>query len=203
LAYDRGDFRRLAQVTRDGLDLWRELGLPDLIAHGVFNVGVAADAAGEAEAAARLLGAGKALFERIGMPLAADQFNRELIDRHIASAREALGEERFAAAWAAGQALTLEDAVAEAQALVPGADAAVVPGPAPTVKPVPAERFGLTPREREVLALLCQRLTNPEIAEQLFLSPRTVQSHTVSIFGKLGVADRREAAALAAKHGLA
>ena len=60
----------------------------------------------------------------------------------------------------------------------------------------------LSAREREVLALLVQRLTNPEIAEALFLSPRTVEAHVARIFNKLGVDSRREAAAVAARLGL-
>ncbi|MCD6029772.1 MAG: protein kinase/transcriptional regulator, LuxR family protein [Thermomicrobiales bacterium] len=60
----------------------------------------------------------------------------------------------------------------------------------------------LTRREREVLGLLCQRLTDAEIAGRLFLSPRTVEHHVSSLLGKLGVANRRDAAALAARLAL-
>jgi DNA-binding NarL/FixJ family response regulator len=60
----------------------------------------------------------------------------------------------------------------------------------------------LTRREREVLTLLCQRLTDPEIAETLFISRATASRHASNIFAKLGVSGRREAAAVAVRHGL-
>ena len=61
-----------------------------------------------------------------------------------------------------------------------------------------ADAWGLTPREREVLALLAQRLTDAEIAETLFISPQTASTHVKRVLAKLGVANRREAAAAAA-----
>ena len=62
--------------------------------------------------------------------------------------------------------------------------------------------FALTRREREILALLCQRLTNPEIAAQLFISPSTARNHVANILSKIGAANRREAAAIAVREGL-
>jgi pimeloyl-ACP methyl ester carboxylesterase len=55
----------------------------------------------------------------------------------------------------------------------------------------------LSPRERDVLRLLAQRLTDKEIAESLFLSPRTVSAHVTNVMGKLGVRNRRELSARA------
>jgi predicted ATPase/DNA-binding CsgD family transcriptional regulator len=66
----------------------------------------------------------------------------------------------------------------------------------------PPRDFGLTPRQQEILALMCQRLTDPEIAERLFLSPRTVEGHVTQILNKLGVSNRREAAAVASRQSL-
>ncbi len=58
----------------------------------------------------------------------------------------------------------------------------------------PAAAFPeLTEREREILQLMAQHLTNPEIAQQLHLSPKTVRNYTSNIFAKLQVADRAEA----------
>jgi DNA-binding CsgD family transcriptional regulator len=61
---------------------------------------------------------------------------------------------------------------------------------------------GLTQREVDVLRLLAQRQTDKEIAEALFLGPRTVQSHVAHILNKLDVANRREAATRAESLGL-
>lgn len=60
----------------------------------------------------------------------------------------------------------------------------------------------LTDRELEVLHLLAARLTNPEIAERLFISLPTVKSHTRNIYGKLGVHSRRQAVAQAKELGI-
>jgi DNA-binding NarL/FixJ family response regulator len=83
------------------------------------------------------------------------------------------------------------------------------PGPAPILQPPDIEQSAamredatdriLTFREHEVLIFLGQRLTDAEIAQRLFLSPRTVSRHVGNILGKLGATNRREAAAIAAR----
>ena len=60
----------------------------------------------------------------------------------------------------------------------------------------------LTPREREVLGLLCQHLTNAQMASGLFISERTIENHVRRILRKLGARHRREAATIAARFGL-
>ena len=60
----------------------------------------------------------------------------------------------------------------------------------------------LTEREREILALLAQRLSNKEIAQQLVISPQTVKRHTVNLYQKLQINGRREAVSEATRLGL-
>ena len=60
----------------------------------------------------------------------------------------------------------------------------------------------LTAREREVLALLAQGLSNRQIASELIVSHSTIKFHVSSILGKLSAASRTEAVALALQHGL-
>ena len=66
----------------------------------------------------------------------------------------------------------------------------------------PMVTVDLTRREQEVLDLLCQRLSNPEIADRLYIGTRTVEFHVTNVIGKLGAENRREAAAIAVRLGL-
>ncbi|MGI5378397.1 helix-turn-helix transcriptional regulator [Streptomyces sp. CA-251387] len=68
--------------------------------------------------------------------------------------------------------------------------------------PDPSDAFGLTTRERDVLRLVSAGRTNRQIAEELFISPKTASVHVSNILGKLGVSGRGEAAAVAHRMGL-
>jgi DNA-binding NarL/FixJ family response regulator len=68
---------------------------------------------------------------------------------------------------------------------------------------VPAYPDGLSQREAEVLRLIAAGKTDREIAQELFISPRTVSTHVSNILNKINAANRTEAASYATRHGLA
>jgi DNA-binding NarL/FixJ family response regulator len=105
--------------------------------------------------------------------------------------RTATGEQIAAAVAAAAAGLTV----------VP-ADSAPVAAPRPAAHGVSAPAQPLTPREIEVIAMLAEGLGNKVIAGRLGISDHTVKSHVASIFAKLGVSTRAEAAVSAARLGL-
>ncbi len=61
---------------------------------------------------------------------------------------------------------------------------------------------GLTTRQAEVLELLAEGLSNPEIADRLFVSPRTAEHHVSAILSKLDADTRQEAVSVAEDQGL-
>jgi non-specific serine/threonine protein kinase len=185
-----------------------------------WAIGAVAARSNRPDVAARLLGAADAADARTGgaiWPL-----DREIADWCLARLETDLGAAALAELRRAGTALSLEDGVAIAYATAEtllgqeriaalwretGAPApplhfndATQPDPVPHQAEAAANlASNLSRREREVLALLCQHLTDAEVADRLFLSTRTVEHHVSSILGKLAAANRREAAAIAAR----
>ena len=80
-------------------------------------------------------------------------------------------------------------------------DTPVVEAAADAPDDTPADPFGLTTREREVLALVAEGYTNRRIADELFISESTAGVHVSHILAKLGVESRTEAATVAVRLG--
>ncbi len=192
-ARERGDQCRAARLFGESLTLLGERGNPLLVANCLKSLGAVAGVAGDPQQAARLLGAAEALREHRGVAVFPAELPR--LERASAPARARLSETAFAAAWAAGRALPVEQAIAEALQVADDVTAARVPDP--------SAPHGLTPREREVLRLVAEGRSNLEIAQTLFLSERTVENHVRHILAKLDLPSRIAAAAYAIRHGLA
>jgi non-specific serine/threonine protein kinase len=109
-----------------------------------------------------------------------------------AEVRAQLGQEAFDEAVAEGQTLTVEDLLT------------IPHSPPDSTSRVPASvpYEPLTARELDVLRLLAQDLSNPQIAERLVVSRRTVDAHLQSVYAKLGVKSRAAAVQVAIERGL-
>ena len=109
MARDQGDYGAAWVLFEESLAIFRELGNKLGIAQNLEGLAAVAVAQAQSERAARLFGAAEGLREVIGAPL--PSADRAEHDRSVAAVRTALGEEAFAAAWAEGRAISLEQAV--------------------------------------------------------------------------------------------
>ncbi|HET8644645.1 MAG TPA: tetratricopeptide repeat protein, partial [Vicinamibacteria bacterium] len=195
----RGANAAAARYYGDALAVNRELGARLGIAQDLerfADLAAASDPAG----AVRLLGSAAAIRKSLNAPW----LPLEAADRRatVASARVALGENAYAAAWAAGEALSESEAIREARAIIPETPGTLGALELRGRRGVPRSGVDLTRREREVLRLLQQRLSDAEIAARLSIGVRTVEFHVANILGKLGAGNRRDAVAIAARSEL-
>lgn len=108
--------------------------------------------------------------------------------------RTQVGQDAFDVAWERGSSMDLETAIASLADLLDADETTELRADSSQLLIEP-----LSDREREVLALLSEGFSNKEIADQLVLAVGTVKVHTRNIYGKLGVGNRTEAAAIARK----
>jgi len=193
VALDQGDHERAKHLFVEVLAYYRKL--PDLGYIGMCFDGLARVAVhqGQPEWAARLMGAAIVVREQIGQPRV-EAFLSWQLDRDVAILRTQLTECAFDAAWDTGRRMSLDDAIA----LALDTETPAIQKNAPQT----SVTAGLSPRELDVLHLVVEGRTNQEIADALFISPRTVAQHLRSIYTKLGVDSRTAAATWAVRHGI-
>ena len=115
-------------------------------------------------------------------------------------ARVALEEAAVAAMRAGQRALTVAAVLDQALTVLEGTEDGAVA--APRVHDTTISTDLLSPREREVLALVAEGRSNKAIAEALFVSPNTIKTHVTSLLHKLHADTRVQLAALAVRGGL-
>jgi non-specific serine/threonine protein kinase len=198
LACIEGDLSGAAAFFGENLTRLRAGGSRQALATSLADVATWAVAARRPREAARLFGTSEVLREREGTAFSLPA--RDHYDAARAAARATLGVAPFAEALAEGRSLTLEQALAMAEATL-ALEGAAGRLPAPGSIPA-AESNPLTEREQEVLLLLAAGRTNPEIGDVLFIGRGTVRTHVSNILAKLGAKTRTEAALIARERGL-
>lgn len=185
LARLEGEPHRAEDLLHEVLDLTSRADSPYFALGLLDDLAAAVSDQGRFEEAARLLAAAGSAREETGVVLPPAQ--RSAHHELVSAVREGLTPEAFDAAWRDGSALSLDETVAYARR-----------GRGKRKRPA----FGwnsLTPTELQVAELVTEGLTNRQIGEKLFISPRTVQTHLSRVFEKLGVSTRAEVAAYAAR----
>ncbi|MEU7904411.1 LuxR C-terminal-related transcriptional regulator [Actinoplanes sp. NPDC049118] len=203
LRWRAGDSAGAAEAAKESLEVGK------LVEDEQFGMGLALEALGWAagserrdQHAAQLLGASERVWRAMQASLSSFRSLRDFHDESTHEIRGRLGDRAFDAAFRRGAELTTAEAVALALDRTgrAAADAAVVPAPrAETPAPPPASDarladLGLTPREREVIALIAEGLSNREIAARLVVAQRTAEGHVENILSKLSFTSRAQVA---------
>lgn len=178
LASADGEARAATVLHDEALALWREIGAAPQIVVSLEAIAGLAGHDGRYERAARLLGAAQAL--RDGNGYVRLPWESSSHEADITSVREGLCAQAFEAALASGMRLSLAEAAVEASR-----------GGGNGERPA-SGWSSLTDSERQVAILVGEGLTNPQIAQRLFISPRTVKRRLTRLFGKLGVDGRAQ-----------
>jgi DNA-binding CsgD family transcriptional regulator len=189
-----GDYDKASTLIRENLRIARESDYKLGIQYSLLGLGLVAASREQPARAARLWGAVEAMEEAFGITITPMARSHTDYEGHLGASRSRLGETAWGVAWSEGRVMTLEQAVDYAleQQEAPN-EAEEAPSAYPS---------GLSAREVEVLKLVAQGMTNPRIAEELFISPRTVDAHMRSIYHKTGSSTRVEASRFASEHDL-
>jgi DNA-binding CsgD family transcriptional regulator len=203
----RGDLERAREQVAEAVPLVEAspggAGLPDVAGWHITALAERERFEGRADPAA--WAAAATAWERLGRPCRVAYASFRQAEALMAGDgdRDAAAEALRRAAAITGR-LGARPLDAEVKALAQRARLRLDPDVTPpaTAAPTPTEQLGLTPREAEVLTLVAAGRSNRQIAEALFISPKTASVHVSNILAKLGVATRVEAAAVAHRLGL-
>ncbi|MET8149730.1 ATP-binding protein [Actinoplanes sp. NPDC049668] len=201
LRWRAGDTAGAADAAKESLEVGK------LVEDEQFGMGLALEALGWAagserrdQHAAQLLGASERVWRAMHASLSSFRSLHDFHHESILEIRGRLGDRAFDTAFRRGAALTTAEAVELALDRAPRPAAAAVPAPraeAPAVPPASDARLadlGLTPREREVIKLIAEGLSNREIAARLVVAQRTAEGHVENILSKLSFTSRAQVA---------
>jgi len=187
----QGDYERALSMLREGLRLGWEADYKVMIQVSLFGLAGVATRLEQPVRAARLWGAVENMQEDYSLHIAPMAHSLTDYEGHLMLARSQLGdEEAFAAAWAEGKAMSLEQAIDYGLG---------TEEPAPPTTPGSNEESDGSPdplmrREREVAVLIGQGFSNHRIANELGITGRTVETHVSRILRKLEIRSRTQIA---------
>lgn len=192
LAEAKEQYALSLSIPPDEMQAWH-------IANALEGLAIAAEAERSAEISVQLFGAADKVRSVYGVPL-----EPALVDDYAmiyGRLRARLGDAAFSEHWLVGQNMETVDAIEAG--LTFAASTVASDSLDPEIEGKPVNDFNLTPREREVLALMAEGRSNAEIADALFMSPRTAGVHVSHVLAKLSVDNRSAAVSVALKNGLA
>jgi DNA-binding CsgD family transcriptional regulator len=185
LASRRGDTDEAERLAHEALSTSHELGYNLWTTACLETIARVAD---DAQLAARLLGAVDAANERAER--VRPRLGQAWYDSGVARMREQLGRDAFDRAYTEGRALSLDNAVEYARR-----------GRGKRRRPSTGWE-SLTPTELEVVKLVAEGLSNPQIADRMFISRKTVTTHLTHVFAKLELPTRSALSAEAVRRGV-
>jgi non-specific serine/threonine protein kinase len=191
VAHQMGDYDTSRALRQESLSLWQQLEDPWGLAYVLESFAELASSQDRAADVLHLIGAATVLRESIHAPRSPGSAER--IQRLVDSASRRVGRRVAAEAWQAGLLLSIDEAVAIALGLTRSSAQHVVGSEAQSL---------LSPREREVAALITRGQTNRQIAEALVIGERTVHTHVANILAKLELSSRTQIATWGIEQGL-
>ncbi len=196
---ERGDLHQSLSLLREARNLRRYFELPALSGEALLLIGQYAAIAARSrryELAGKLFALESRVRSSVGNPRRYPE--KTHFDYYEQQVRDALGTKEFAQVSETAQDLSIQDGLDLILAFDSEAELPRLNEPAARAEPIGQ----LTSRELEILRLLSEGLTNPGIAEQLFISRGTVRIHVSNILAKLGASTRTEAVRIAQRQGL-
>jgi non-specific serine/threonine protein kinase len=198
LRWRDGDLAGAAEAARESL------GVAKLVEDEQFSVGLSLEALGwvagsehRDQRAAQLLGAADRVWRAMHASLGSFRRLRDFHQESEAQLRDRLGDRAFEAAFRRGAELGTAQAATLALDQPNHPAEAVIPAPraeAPASADARLADVGLTRREREVVALIAEGMSNREIAARLVIAQRTAEGHVENILSKLGFSSRAQVA---------
>jgi len=197
IAQAQEEHERAVSSYREGLSLAATIDASEIAGHCLLGLAREALSAGNFQQATSLFAAAT---RRLTLTRQLAPVDQKVYELDLAELRVRLDSAAFTAAWAEGETMTLQQALAfsdvqHQEQVSSSMPHSIAERPAPGNRQPRTSRYpdGLTAREVEVLRLVAQGWTDAQIAEELVISARTVNAHLSSIYRKIRVSSRHAA----------